>query len=176
MLVGVTGKAGAGKDTFAKYFIERGWRRYAFAGPLKRMLEAGFSIDPTVWDDHEAKEKTIPWLGKSARYLAQTIGTEWGRNMIHPDVWLLIAEQALFSDTRPMIVTDVRFDNEALWIRKHGGVVVRVEAADEWTPDNAGHASEKGVADGLVNHVVRNDGTIEDLHSYAERILKLIDD
>jgi hypothetical protein len=170
MLVGVTGKAGAGKDTFAKYFIDRhGFVRYGFADPLKRMLETGFDIDPGVWDDHATKEAPIPWLGRSPRYLAQTIGTDWGREMVHPDVWLLLAEQVMIKNPN-LIIPDVRFDNEANWIRRHGGVVVRVTVRNDWAVDNAGHASEKGVSDAYVNHTILNDGTIEDLHKSAARV------
>jgi hypothetical protein len=169
MLIGVTGKAGAGKDTFAKYFIDKGWKRYGFADPLKRMLEVGFDLDPSVWDQHEIKEAEIPWLGRSPRYLAQTIGTDWGRKMVHPDVWLLLAEQVLIKEPQ-LIIPDVRFDNEARWIREHGGVVIRVCKTIDWTVDNGEHESEKGVSDDYVSRAVINDGTIDDLHKSAARI------
>jgi len=173
MLIGVIGKAGAGKDTFAKYFIDRGWKRYGFADPLKRMLECAFDIDPAVWDDHETKERKIPWLGRSPRYLAQTIGTEWGRNLVHPDVWLLLAEQVMIKEPK-LIIPDVRFDNEAQWILRNGGTLIMVQKDEQWAVDNGGHASENGITRYYAGHVVYNNGTIEELHGQASRILQLI--
>jgi len=172
MLVGVTGKAGAGKDTFAKFFTDRGYARHSFADPIKRMIELAFDLDPSVWDDREAKEAPIPWLGKSPRYLAQTLGTEWGREKVHPDLWLLLAEQAVLKHAN-LIIPDARFDNEARWIREHGGVIVRVERPDPQAMDNAGHASEAGVDPGYCDYIVQNRGTIEDLTESAANLYNL---
>jgi len=166
MLIGVTGKAGSGKDTFAGYFITRGWHRLAFADPIKRMIEAGLGISPDVWENRESKERIIPWLGKSPRFLAQTLGTDWAREMVHPDIWLLVAERELMSRTKT-IVTDVRFNNEAKLIHHYGGIVVRVERPAAVAADNSGHSSESGVSDDYIDHVVVNDGTIKDLHDAA---------
>lgn len=172
MLIGITGKAGSGKDTFAKYFIDNhNFTRYAFAGPIKRMIQAGFGVDPGVWDDRTAKEQQLEWLGVSPRVLAQTLGTEWGRDVIHPDVWLLIAEQALGQHDN-LIVTDVRFDNEAQWIKEHGGYMVSVEARG-MALDNQTHASENGVHPAYIDITVRNTGTIEHLHTKASDVFML---
>jgi hypothetical protein len=169
MLIGVTGKAGSGKDTFAKFFIDKGWTRHGFADPLKRMLEAGFGIDPEAWIYHKLKEQKIPWLGKSPRYLAQTLGTDWGRQMVHPDVWLLLSEQVLIKEPK-LIIPDVRFDNEARWIREHGGVVIRICKTVDWVSDNSEHVSEQGISDDYISRVVVNDGTIAELHKSAARV------
>ncbi len=173
MLLGITGKAGSGKDTFAKYFIEQhDFTRYAFAGPIKRMIEAGFGLTPDIWDDREKKEQEIEWLGRSPRYLAQTIGTEWGRELVHADLWLLLAEQARCRHDN-LIITDVRFDNEAQWIKEHGGHVVSIEARG-MAVDNQKHASEGGVHPAYIDITVRNTGTIEHLHTKASDVFMLL--
>jgi len=173
MLIGVTGKAGSGKDTFAKYFIEqRDFFRYSLADPIKRMVEAGFGLTPDVWDDREKKEQEIEWLGRSPRYLAQTLGTEWGRELVHHDLWLLLAEQFSASYQR-VIIPDVRFDNEAEWIKEHGGYVVSVEARG-MAVDNHKHASESGVHPAYIDTTVKNTGTIEQLHIAAEGLYSVL--
>lgn len=167
MLIGVTGKAGSGKDTFAKYFIENhNFFRYSLADPIKRMIEAGFDLTPDIWDDREKKEKEIDWLSLSPRYLAQTLGTEWGRDWIHPDLWLLLAEQRLAKHPH-VIVPDIRFDNEAQWIEKNDGILVEVVGGIAPPVDNAGHSSETGVDRRLITTTIRNTGTIEQLHQVA---------
>ncbi len=166
MLIGITGSAGSGKDTFAKYFIDNhNFFRYSLADPIKRMIEAGFDMTPDIWDDREAKEKDIEWLGRSPRYLAQTLGTEWGRELVHPNLWLLLAEQEL-AYHQHVIIPDVRFDNEAAWIEKNGGVLVKVYSRS-MNVDNRKHASEAGINHDLITIRVRNNGTIMDLHKTA---------
>jgi hypothetical protein len=166
MLIGVTGKAGSGKDAFAKYFIDQQrFAKYALADPIKRMIEAGFNIGPAAWEDRAVKEKEIEWLGRSLRYLAQTLGTEWGRMLVHPDIWLLLAEQRRLQ-VNNLIITDVRFDNEAEWMLSKGGTLFEI-VRDAQEMDNAGHASEKGVSSSLIAHTVQNFGTISDLRRKA---------
>ena len=65
---------------------------------------------------------------------------------------------------RSVVITDVRFGNEALWIREQGGVVVYIER-DQPTIEEFGHSSENGLCDNDIDIYVKNDGTIEDLHN-----------
>lgn len=91
LLIGLTGSARSGKTTAAKHMaIEHGLLHYAFAQPLKAMLAQGMNLT----DDHlegALKEQPLPWLGKAPRELMQLLGTEWGRGMVHSDLWLLLA-------------------------------------------------------------------------------------
>lgn len=165
MLIGVTGKAGSGKDAFAKYFIDQhDFEGYALAAPIKRMIDAGFNLG-RVWDNRAVKEKEIEWLGRSPRYLAQTLGTEWGRQLVNQNIWLLLAERQLLL-AGDLIITDVRFDNEAEWMLSKGGTLFEI-VRDAQEMDNAGHASEKGVSSSLIAHTVQNFGTISDLRRKA---------
>jgi hypothetical protein len=95
-------------------------------------------------DDYDLvceKESTFSSL-LTPRKLLQLIGTEAGRQIIHPNIWV----NALFADYKgkylgatddmkePVemcfpnwIITDVRFPNEAKAIKDRGGIVIRVE-------------------------------------------------
>lgn len=154
ILIGLTGPARSGKDTAGQHIALRyGFDRYAFAKPLKDGLRAMFQLT----DDHldgALKERPLPDLGRSPRELMQTIGTEWGRHMVHPDLWLLLAERRILNVREEtarlgygftgLVITDVRFENEAALIRRHGGSVIHLVRPD--APDVRAHSSENGVS------------------------------
>ena len=152
-LIGITGRARAGKDTTASYLVERhGYTRLAFADPLRGMLSC-LGVD----EDHmnESKEDIIPHLGESYRRLAQTLGTEWGRHYHGEDFWINVLSyrmrllQKRKSHAR-IVISDVRFSNEARYIRQCGGTIWHVERPDNPTaaPD---HASEHGIDATLID-------------------------
>lgn len=60
------------------------------------------------------------------RKLLQLVGTEGGRKIIHPNVWIN-ATLSSYDSTKNWIITDVRFANEADAIRNAGGVVIRID-------------------------------------------------
>lgn len=171
-VIGFTGPAGAGKDTAAEYFHYRGFHRWALAQPIKDGLCAMLGVDPRVFQDRERKERVLdPW-GRSPRYLAQTLGTEWGRLTVHPEIWLLRAQDkvrdALQSGAPGIVITDVRFDNEAAWVRDLGGTVI--EIVRPGLPAVEAHVSETGVRDGLVDWRVCNNSSIPMLHEQLRQI------
>lgn len=173
-LIAITGRAGSGKDTLASLLAaDRDARIYSFALPIKQCLNAMFGWTMELWNDREWKETVIPWLGQSPRYLAQTLGTEWGRELVHPELWVLLAanryqEHRRLSDT-PFIIPDCRFDNEAGIVHTLGGVVIRVvrDSAQAVNP----HKSEGGISDHLVHATIDNNGSVQDLYDRADSLL-----
>lgn len=168
-VIGFTGLATAGKTTAAGALTARGWVRMSFADPIRQMLLAlGLSREEMAG----GKNVPVPWLGgKTPRELMQTLGTEWGRQMVAPDIWtrasMVRIEQLLRSDSAPGVVfDDVRFDNEARLIQEHGGLVVRIERAG-LAP--MAHASEAGVSPELVDLTVTNDVATTD--AFAAHVL-----
>jgi hypothetical protein len=165
LLVGLTGPAGCGKDTVANMMTKEGFTRYTLALPLKSGLQAMLGIPLEIWDDRVAKEQPLDWLGKSPRQLAQTLGTEWGRICVDQDLWvklMLRRWQWLRSGSNPrMVVTDVRFNNEAKAIIEAGGTVWRVQRPT--VAFVAEHVSENGVDSQFVTGVVKNEGDIDAL-------------
>jgi hypothetical protein len=145
MLIGFTGPAGVGKDEAARQLgLALGnYSRYAFAKPIKDALAAMGFPEPAT---RAEKEAIIPNLGVSWRHMAQTLGTEWGRNSVRPDLWLWLAKEQ-YAEHRNLMVTDVRFENEAAWVREVGGLMVHVYGRETTvTGQEATHASEAGVA------------------------------
>ncbi|MNJ31628.1 hypothetical protein D3C77_262700 [compost metagenome] len=167
LLIGLAGRARTGKTTAANHLVNtHGFVTYAFADPLREGLMQIFNLSPCDFDD-ERKEQPIDWLGRSPRELMQALGTGWGRNLVHPDLWILLAEQNLeFLDqtndnASGFVISDLRFENEADFVRKRGGIVIHVlrSDADEVNP----HISESGIGIQDNDLVLHNDGALEDL-------------
>lgn len=149
-LLGLIGKKGSGKDTAAAALEALGFQNVKFAGALKAMLrtllayqgvEAGI-VDRMI--DGDLKEVPTPYLnGKSPRFAMQTLGTEWGRELIGYDFWLNVAMQK--ASTGNTVITDVRFPNEVEAVKLAGGTVIRVLAVGKTVFDGGegeDHASE----------------------------------
>jgi len=176
-VIGIAGKAGSGKDTLATYLATRlKLQTYSFAHPLKKALNAIFGFDMSQWDDRVWKERVIPEYGQSPRYLAQTIGTEWGRDLVHPDLWVLLAEKTRKAAVeqgwvRGLICPDARFENECTWIREHG-VIIHIRRPTNEHSIPGGHVSESGVKVKDEDLHIWNVGTLDDLYRAADKLLK----
>ena len=160
MLIGISGKAGCGKDTLGKYLCDE-YRclHYYFAKPLKEGAKIMFALT----DDQIAnKEVPIePW-GISPRKIWQLLGTEVGRG-IDPAIWIKNAEMFVKSvPGRTVVITDVRFDNEAIFIRNRGGVVINIVRDKDDIIENK-HSSEGGLRPDNIDLTIKNNGSIEDM-------------
>jgi len=147
MIVGLVGFIGAGKGTVADLLVERhNFFKESYANSLKdacsiifgwdrEMLE-GITPESRAW-----REQKDEWwsnkLGRefSPRLALQLMGTEAGRDVFHPDLWVHTVmrrcEQAPWNN---YVIADVRFPNEIKAIRDSGGRVIRVRRGDdpEW--------------------------------------------
>jgi hypothetical protein len=158
-LVGLVAPQGAGKDTFAGYLSDQGFAWAAFAQPIRNMLCELFCTNLAGLEDLKRSEIAIPGLGpRTYRYIAQTLGTEWGRKMVHPDIWVNWLEEHIYDPDEDLVISDVRMQNEAAWIKSKGGILVSIERpGSTWKHD---HASEFG-------HLIRTDYTIYNDDSLA---------
>lgn len=146
IIIGLTGRAGSGKDTLASYLVvHHGFTQLAYADPIRDMLELGMGIESHHL--REDKESLIPWLGVSGRHLMQTLGTEWGRDLIRQDLWRLLLMRRLDrlqEETDRFVISDLRFENEADFIHSlPGGTVWHLERPHV-APVRA-HTSESGI-------------------------------
>lgn len=138
MILGLMGYAQVGKDTIANILIKHyGFERLAFADALRDVLYAinpivttwywGESIgvrrvadvvDQVGWDTAKAQQEV--------RGLLQRLGTEAGRNVLGEDIWVRTA-MAKAQGKVNVVITDVRFPNEAQAIKAAGGILWRIE-------------------------------------------------
>lgn len=158
-LVGVTGLKGTGKDTVASHLCDiYGFRRFAYADILRDALVRMFGVSPDLFTEAALKEVATPELfGQTPRYLMQTLGTEWGRDIVSPTLWIdLMFRQVEQSGSQLVVVSDVRFDHEAEAIRSRGGKIWRVIRPDSPYFSGDVHRSEAGISDHLVDTTINN--------------------
>lgn len=162
-LIGIMGLARVGKDTATAHLCDTyGMESYAFADPIKSMLTGVFG---DLFRDGD-REAPIDWLGKSPRQLMQTLGTEWGREIVHPDLWVLVADQMWKKYQEigwgaGVVLSDVRFRNEAEWILAQGGLLISLSR--DGVAAVATHVSEQNIPFDLANVSLENNGTVEEL-------------
>lgn len=164
-IIAFTGPAGAGKDTAAAFAVASilGYR-YGLADPIREMLRVGLGIDMSTSYWIERKEAPIPAYGnKSPRQLMQWLGTEWGRYLVDRDLWVTRAKEVLFANGPGMVISDLRFENEAAWVRSMGGLVVHLSRPG--IPVVHAHASEDGVQVAPGDLQIVNDGSLEQLQA-----------
>jgi hypothetical protein len=177
-LVGVTGRARSGKDTFAQGLIRHGYRRAAFADALKQVTALIANEPPELFFDEVTKEEFSPNLGMTRRKALQLLGTEGIRKVLGDNVWVDRLLRSWREDgMHATVITDVRFDNEARAIAELGGHIVLITR-----PDNVGlqgsaatHASERGVSEDLIDLEVVNDGSVAELWAEAAKLRALLD-
>lgn len=178
ILIGLTGRARSGKTTAAEHLAQTYLlEQYAFADPLRDGLMAIFNLDPTDFEG-DRKEQPLGWLDCSPRQLMQSMGTEWARNTVHPDVWVKLAEQNLEYMTKALgavlgfVVSDVRFENEADLIRRRGGTVIHILRPNALAVNP--HISEAGIAANSADLTLPNYGTVEGFLRSLDEVFLMI--
>jgi hypothetical protein len=175
-LIAFVGLRRSGKDSAAAALVKEGWQLVKFADGLKTMLRAYFQylgvapLDIERLIEGDLKEEPTHMLcGKSTRWAMQTLGTEWGRDLIGGDLWVnaTLARASQFSRA---VISDCRFPNEAKAVQTQGGLIIRVVRSG-LTADS--HPSEQLIDSIPADFLIVNDGTLDDLH---KKVLQLINE
>jgi thymidine kinase len=164
MLIGFTGKMGAGKTTAAGMLTPN---ILSFAEPLKKAAKILFLLTDDQLYTTEGKARIDPRWGMTPRQILQHLGTNLMRAWI-PGFWeKLMMEQLAQIDYKNQVVAidDCRFPQEADLIRSLGGQVVHVLGRSTMfaTEEEANHESEQGLTMHWGDSVVNNSGTMGDL-------------
>lgn len=171
MIIGLTGKAGAGKSTAARILSSKmGFARRPFAYPIKAMLGAlGVPRDHLDGNAAIKERPSLLFDGRTLRHAMQTLGTEWGRAQFGDDFWVRMWLRGL-SELGDVVADDVRFPNEAAAIKRLGGTIIRIDRQGSGATVGGSHASENVDA---VRHdyILWNDFAEADLESSLRRIL-----
>jgi hypothetical protein len=183
-VIGLSGKAGSGKDHIASRIItpHYGYVPFSLAWHIKTSL-----IGKNACTYEEAFITKPPRV----RHLLQQEGTESGRDIYGKDIWLdtafawmqLVYEQ--WGIAR-FVVPDVRFPNEVEYIKRKGGKVLRIiapnrvagsplsmearmhrseTALDDYPPDNY---------DGLLDNDIGSEDTLTDRVYHTLKTLDLL--
>jgi len=171
-IIAIHGAKESGKSTLAKALE---YPIYSFAGPIKAMIttllmEAGFTLDKiNYWvHDENGKNEDIPHpINCTCRRLMQTLGTEWGRNLVNHEVWVNILFNKINQwDFPRVVIDDLRFPSEVdgLQLCPHKVLFVKVVRPDQVNADN--HASEHGLPDEAFDLVIVNDYNTPQKYAY----------
>lgn len=162
-IIALCGPAGSGKDTVAGLLKVKDYRPATLAGPIRNMLVAGGFCTMEQALNPKLKETPLPGLGRSPRYLMQTLGTEWGRNIVGADVWLQMNWNLMQQggDDSRWVITDVRFDNEAQFFRDRGARIWHIR--NRRAQNVAAHTSEAGVLFQPGDEILDNGGPLDGL-------------
>jgi len=166
-LIGVSGVKGSGKDTFAQIVNEerikegkKPYRIMKFASALKTIAGYILDIDIAYFEDPVFKTTSLgpEWKGMTVREFLQKLGTEVGRN-INEDIWVNILFNKCNESDEDVIITDVRFENEASRITSMGGIVVNIVSRATFEEiDN--HPSEKTLPLHFIEEHIGNFGSL----------------
>ncbi|AOR76540.1 hypothetical protein BES08_07120 [Novosphingobium resinovorum] len=110
--------------------------------------------------------------GVTSRRLQQTLGTEWGREKIHTNLWVMIAiDEADLSraDGIHVVIDDMRFPNEFEAVEAADGESRRI-VRPGFAVTGGAHASE-GQLDLIQMPEIWNTGTVEDLQRAIAALL-----
>lgn len=169
-LIGIHGPLESGKDTVAQTIISsfpKIYTQYAFAWPIKKACQIMFGFTEKDMNDRVLKERIHPRWGITPRKAMQLLGTEYGRNMIRKDIWIIRAQMEIENNKAEgygTVISDVRFDNEAELIRSSGGKLIHIERPSlDTSHEKYNHESEQGIARAPEDAVILNDSTVEEL-------------
>lgn len=174
-LIGVNGYGRSGKDTVAQFLVEdHGFIRIAFADLLKQAVYilnpivdpiVGFRIQDLVDAYGWEKSKELP----EVRQTLQRMGTEVGREMLGPDIWINAAFNQM-KDGENYVIPDMRFWNEAERIVSNGGQTVRINRMGVGPVND--HPGEVALDSWHFDHVIDNDGDLDYLRQLADKIVE----
>lgn len=163
----------SGKTSVAEMLREHLYIRRAFAAPLKEMTGTllrhlyGSSL---LLED---KDKETQWPGFNSlvttRRVLQTLGTEWGRDLISPTIWVNAAMNTLDRGGR-YVFDDLRFPNEYEEIKRRGGVCWHISRAANAKITTL-HRSEGALVGKQFDAYIENDGTLKELSEIVNDIL-----
>ncbi len=169
--------SGCGKSTIAKYLTQtHRFEHIKLSCPFKDMLHVLYhhmgipDADILSMMEGSLKDTTIAELGKNPREMMISLGQEWGRGLVHPDIWVTVAEMRMSrkaSGAKGFIIDDVRQPNEWDMLDRIGAIKVRVDR-----DTNLGTFA----VDGLLSEkepdaVILNDGDKRALYRAIDRVL-----
>ncbi|GAB7187140.1 hypothetical protein ATKI12_6971 [Kitasatospora sp. Ki12] len=187
MNIGIIGRARVGKDTAGAWLVEnRGYERVAFADALK---EAALRVDPIIHYRWEGDQHLSMRLSRTVRNVgwetAKEIGDirrflqELGASIraIDPEFWLRAAlhraDKVNEQFARPVVITDVRYANEANTLRRRGWHLLYI---DRPGIPHLVHESEGALGPEDADYTIINAGSVADLEAAVQLVYQRVHD
>lgn len=161
MIIGITGKQQVGKDTLAGYLANKHHcHRIGFADQLKRICRSYLG-----WDGNkdDGGRKLLQHIGTSTREYSPSFWIE------QTDFMMRHIELGMEEQNIRWVIPDVRFRNEADWIKSKGGIIIRVVR-------NTGiidtHISETEMDAYQPDYTLQNNALPDNMFREADKILR----
>ena len=160
------------------------WWYYDISGVIKPRFGYKNEADNKICENRYLVRPT-------PRIMLQRLGTEAGRQIIHPNIWVNtlmsqyncecedIVKKNKFDFCKCMICTgkpkwvipDTRFPNELKAIENKGGIVIRIERPCR-NGTTSEHKSETALDGHVFKYLIQNDGTLNDLKDSVKMLLQ----
>ena len=172
MLIGITGKAGSGKDTVADFLVEKhGFTSVSFSDILKNGIKVLFDLSEEQLHDTDTKEKKDPRWGFTPRQLMQWFGTDILRNRVRQDFFIVHMDRFLSVNRgKNIVISDVRFENECRYIKQHYGSIINIIRPGLREIENNSHESEQ--LNYPTDQDIYNDCTIPELYLKIQKFIR----
>lgn len=198
-LIAFTGCAGSGKDTAAHWTsLYTLYPVYALSSPVKELAHVliddssgkndevmrymtnekystlHFVYHKYGFQKYESFDSFFKFISSkiyisldmyvtSPRIVYQVIGTDWGRRW-DPMMWIRMAPNK-------HIISDVRFDNEALYFKSLGYTIIKITRDNIISMD---HESEHGIDNQYIDYTLHNNGKITDLYGTLIKVITTV--
>ena len=160
-LVGLVGKSGSGKDRFfSTVLAPLGFTQIALADAVRVFSTILFTriYEGIEWNN-ESLVRIFPYIyyemftmNKSplSRTIQQYVGTELIKGKFDRDYWIKVIDPLVkerISAGIKVAITDVRFQEEADYVRKNGGILIKMTGKSRYENESplANHDSEKSI-------------------------------
>ncbi len=211
VIIGLAGSMGSGKSTAAAYITEKyGFVEYSFAKPLKDIsMIMGFDWHQVYGTQAQKLEVNKMW-GITGREFLQKFGTEVCREILPSilpktnfgfySIWIRLFEKYCADNPNTnIVVSDVRFSDEANFISSMGGHIIQIDrnvgilasqptasqptasqptasqpTASQPTQNVSTHKSEIPIPARYVNSTIVNNKMVSDLHKNIDAIVELL--
>lgn len=172
ILIGLLGKKRSGKSTCGKYIQENfAFENLAFAEGVKYVSMKRYSLMKNQMETY--KDNIDHRWGKTPRDIFKEIGMN--ARKYDSDYWIKylcnsITKKLQSDPLVNFVISDVRFQNEADFILKHGGYLIRV-VRPGLLDNEDNHISEMEGDCIQVDVEIHNDSTIENLVQVLDNII-----
>ena len=195
-IIGLCGFKGSGKDTVADMLVDTcDYKKIAFADFIKNAAKELFDWEDTSFDA-ENKEKVDEYWGVTPRKILQELGTEFLRfhckDILSTEFQLPNGEKhnatfhikrinkevikLLNNGNKNIIFSDIRFQDELDYIKKLGGIIIKVVRPSLTNNEFSQHISEKNINKlENVDYELVNDHNISHLFKKTSLIVEHIE-
>lgn len=178
MIIAICGHKFSGKSTVARLLHNAtGYEVVSFADKLKDVCCVLSGCTREDLEDYDFKENKLvpdyllPYCGDAKkptfRAFLQYFGSEVMRG-VNDNIWI---DCTLGNGAENVIVSDVRFPNEAKAIKERGGIIIKV-VRDTQVVDS--HCSESSIEDIDADYTLWNDTTLENLALNVDSLVRLL--